>query len=124
MKIGKLEEEHLRKTGQNITLSEIAQKLGVDREEVAQALEIRNPVESIYKEEGHSGDEKNIKLINKIPSNENEETNIINRLTIKQLIDGLEDKERQIIVLRFYKNKTQMEVRKNTSEYHRYRCQE
>ena len=65
MKISKIEEEHLRKTGENITINELAEKLGVDKEEVAQALEARNPVESIYKEEGKNGDEKNIKLINK-----------------------------------------------------------
>lgn len=124
MKISKIEEEHLRTTGENITINELAEKLGVDREEIVQALEARNPVESIYKEEGKNGDEKNIKLINKLPSNENEENNIINRITVKQLIDGLNDKEKQIIVLRFYKNKTQMEVRKNTSVYRKYKYQE
>ena len=83
MKISKLEEEHLRKTGENISLKEISEKLKISKEEIAVALEARNPVESIYKEEGKTEGEKNIKLINKIPTNENEETNIINKLTIK-----------------------------------------
>lgn len=112
MKISKLEEEHLRKTGENITIKELEEKLGIDKEEIAIALEAKNPVESIYKEEGKTGDETNIKLINKIPSNENEENNIINKLTVNQLIEGLNNKEKQIIVLRFYKNKTQTEVGK------------
>ncbi len=117
MKISKLEEEHLRKTGENISIKELEEKLGVSKEEIAVALDARNPVESIYKEEGKTGDEKNIKLINKIPIGENEENNIVNKITINQLIEGLENKEKQIIVLRFYKNKTQSEVRKNTSAY-------
>ena len=54
MKISKLEEEHLRKTGENITLKELEDKLKIDKEEIALALEARNPVESIYKEEGKS----------------------------------------------------------------------
>lgn len=112
MKINKLEEEHLRKTGENITLKELEEKLGIDKAEIAVALEARNPVESIYKEEGKTGDEKNIKLINKIPVGENEENTIINKLTVNQLINDLENKEKQIIVLRFYKNKTQSEVGK------------
>lgn len=112
MKISKLEEEHLRKTGESITLKELEEKLGIDKEEIAVALEARNPVESIYGEEGKTEDEKNIKLINKIPSKENEEANIINRLTVNQLIENLDNKEKQIIVLRFYKNKTQSEVGK------------
>lgn len=124
MKIAKLEEEHLRKTGQNITIKELEEKLGVDKEEIAFAQEAKNPVESIYKEEGKTGNENNIQLINKIPANENEENNIINKLTINQLIEDLNAKERQIIVLRFYKNKTQTEVRKNPSEYRKYKCLE
>ena len=112
MKISKLEEEHLRKTGENITLKELEDKLKIDKEEIALALEARNPVESIYKEEGKSEGEQNIKLINKIPSNENEENEIINKITINELIESLKSQERQIIILRFYKNKTQSEVGK------------
>ena len=112
MKISKLEEEHLRRTGENITLSELEEKLGIGKEEIIVALEARNPVESIYKEEGKNGDEKNIKLINKIPCSENEENSIVNKITVNQLIEGLDNKEKQIIVLRFYKNKTQTEVGK------------
>lgn len=123
MKISKLEEEHLRKTGENITLKELEDKLKIDKEEIALALEARNPVESIYKEEGKTEGEKNIKLINKIPSNENEENEIVNKLTINSMIESLKNQERQIIILRFYKNKTQSEVRKNTSVYRRYKYQ-
>lgn len=112
MKISKIEEEHLRKTGENITMQELEEKLGIDKAEIAAALEAKNPVESIYKEEGENGDKKNIKLINKIPAGESEENSIINKITVNQLIEGLESKEKQIIVLRFYKNKTQTEVGK------------
>ena len=112
MKIAKLEEEHLRKTGENITIKQLEEELGVDREEIVFAQEARNPVESIYKDEGKTGNEKNIQLINKIPMSENEENNIINKIAINQLIEELNSKEKQIIVLRFYKNKTQTEVGK------------
>jgi len=112
MKISKLEEEHLRKTGDNITLKELEKKLKVSKEEIVVALEAKMPVESIYKEEGKPESEKNIKLINKIPTNENEENEIVNKLTINELIENLKSQERQIIILRFYKNKTQSEVGK------------
>lgn len=112
MKISKMQEEHFRKTGENMSLKELEEKLGVAKEEIAVALDAKNPIESIDKEEGKNGEEKNIKLINKIPCSENEENTIVNKLTISQLIEDLEEKERQIIVLRFYKNKTQTEVGK------------
>ncbi len=124
MKISKLEEEHLRKTGENITLKELEEKLKIDKEEIAVALEARNPVESIYKEEGKTENENNIKLINKIPVCANEENEIINKITVNQLIEELKSQERQIIVLRFYKNKTQAEVRKNSSEFLKCKYQE
>lgn len=109
MKISKLEEEHLRKTGENITLAELEKSLNVSKEEIIVALEAKTPVESIYKEEGQN-DDKGTKIIDKFPAVENEENAIINRLTINQLIENLEPKERQIIILRFYKNKTQSQV--------------
>ena len=109
MKISRLEEEHLRKTGENITLQELEKKLKISKEDIIVALEARAPVESIYKEDNQS-DDKNSALINKIPAVENEENAVINRITINQLIQNLEPKERQIIILRFYKNKTQSQV--------------
>ena len=111
MKISKLEEEHLRKTGENITLKELEKKLKVSKEEIVVALEAKTPVESIYKEEGQN-DDKGTRIIDKVQSEQNEENMIINKLTIKQLIQDLEPKERQIIMLRFYKNKTQSQVGK------------
>lgn len=111
-KISKLEEEHLRKTGKNITIAELEKALKVDKEEIIVAMEARRPVESIYKEDSNNSDDKGIDLINKIPAQENEESSIVNKITINELINELAPKERQIIVLRFYKNKTQSEVGK------------
>ena len=111
MKISKLEEEHLRKTGENISLKELEKTLKVSKEEIIVALEAKTPVESIYKEEGKN-DDKSTKIIDKFPAVENEENSIINKLTINQLIENLEPKERQIIILRFYKNQTQAQVGK------------
>ena len=112
MKISKLEQEHLRKTGENISLKELERKLKVSKEEIIVAQEAKTPVESIYKEEGN--DDKGTMLIDKIAMTENEENTLINKITVNQLIENLEPKERQIIMLRFYRNKTQSEVRKVT----------
>lgn len=108
-KISRLEEEHMRKTGENISLKELEKALKISKEEIIFALEAKAPVESIYKEEGQN-DDKGTKIIDKFPAVENEENNIINKLTISQLIEKLEPKERQIIILRFYKNRTQAQV--------------
>ncbi len=110
MKICKLEEEYLRKTGENISLTELEKKLHVSKEEIIMALETRKPVESIYKEEGQNNDDNGTKLINKIQVSENEENQIVNRIAISEMIENLEPKERQIIILRYFKNKTQSQI--------------
>ena len=111
-KISKIEDEYLRKTGKNINITELEKILKVEKEEIIAAMESRKTVESIYQEDSNNGDDKGIDLINKIPLGENEENTIIDKITIKELIESLEPKERQIIILRFYRNKTQSEVGK------------
>ena len=112
IKISKIEDEYLRKTGKNINITELEKILKVEKEEIIAAMESRKTVESIYQEDSNNGDDKGIDLINKIPLGENEENTIIDKITIKELIESLEPKERQIIILRFYRNKTQSEVGK------------
>jgi len=41
-----------------------------------------------------------------------EATLVTNKITIKELINNLKDSEKQIIILRYYKEKTQTEVAK------------
>ena len=111
MKISALEEEYLRKTGENISIDELEKKLKVSKEDIVIALEAKSPVESINRNEGNK-DDKKTELIDKIPSVENEENYVINKITVNELIEKLKPKERQIIILRFYRNKTQTEVGK------------
>ncbi len=73
------------------------------------ALESNNPVTSIY-ETGTSNDEDSQSMIEKISTNIDEQTLITNKIAIIQLMENLKDKERQVILLRYYRNKTQTEV--------------
>lgn len=111
-KIRQIQEEYQNTYKQEISIEEIAKKLKIAKEDVAIALEANNPIESIdgvY--ESNKGD-KAISLAEKIPANENEEEKIINRIALKEAISKLPPQDRQIIMLRFYKEKTQTEVAK------------
>ncbi|MFR6659060.1 MAG: sigma-70 family RNA polymerase sigma factor [Clostridia bacterium] len=69
------------------------------------------PVESI--EKNIFGDEENkLSLIDKISTGKNEEEIITNKIVIKELINKLDKKEKEVIMLRFYKEKTQSQVAK------------
>ena len=105
-----IQREHLRKTGQDISIVEVAKKLRVSKEEIAFALDSFNPVESIYN--STSDQEDGPTLIDTISSNIDEQSEIVNKLSLEQLIENLNGEEKQIIMLRYYKGRTQSEVAK------------
>ena len=100
------------KYGREITLEELSKELKVSKEELSLAIEALNPVESIEKNIYNSKDDKEIGLIDKISSGKNEEEMITNKLVVKDLINALNTREKEVIMLRFYKEKTQSEVAK------------
>lgn len=105
-----IQREHLRKTGQDISIVEVAKKLRVSKEEIAFALDSFNPVESIYN--STTDQEDGPTLIDTISSNIDEQSKIVNKLSLEQLIENLNGEEKQIIMLRYYKGRTQSEVAK------------
>ena len=110
-KIAVVEKEYLKKTGKEIGVEELAKELKVSKEEITMALDSKNPVSSIY-ELGNQNDEDGLSLIDKISTNVDEQNLITNKIAITQLINDLEEKEKQVILLRYYKGKTQTEVAK------------
>lgn len=113
IKIRELQKEYFYKKGKEITISEIAEELKISKEDVALALDASNSVESIESASyTNSKDGNSINLIETIKSDKNEEEFITNKLAINQLIDGLEKRDKEVIMLRFYKEKTQSQVAK------------
>ena len=109
-KIGQVQREYLVKKGKEITIEELSKELNVEKEDIILALESQKSIESIDKNvyEDESGESK----ISKI-SNQKDETNIlIDKLCIEELINKLETRDKKIILLRYYKGKTQTEVAK------------
>lgn len=113
VKIKELQKEHLNKTGKEITLQELAKELKVSKEEIAMAIDSGTPIDSLesasYRDNKTN---KTISLIDKISTNTDEALLISNKITIQQLIKDLEDREKEVIILRYYKEKTQMQVAK------------
>lgn len=113
IKIKELQKEYFYKRGEEITISQIAKELKVSKEDVALAMEANNTVESIESSTyTNNKDGNSISLIETIKNAKNEEEMITNSLTVKQLISGLEKREKEVILLRFYKEKTQAQVAK------------
>lgn len=113
IKIKELQKEYFYKKGIEITISQIAKELEVSKEDVALAMEANSTVESIESSTyTNNKDGNSISLIDTIKNDKDEEEMITNSLTVKQLINELEKREKEVIVLRFYKEKTQSQVAK------------
>ena len=113
IKIRELQKQYLDEKGEEIGIVEIAEILKEPKEEIVAALEATSNVESIFSEAYQ--DYKNdgsISLIDKLSSKNDEMSNISEKIALKQVISELKDNEKELIYLRFFKDRTQVQVAK------------
>ncbi len=101
----------IRSEDSDIELGEAAQKIGISYEEALYALEATSPPESIDKTVTNS-DGEGKKISELIASGENIEEDVITKLELKRAIDKLERIDREIILLRFFREMTQSRAAK------------
>ena len=109
-KISEVEKEYT-KQGKEISIEEMSKEVGVSKEDVIMALESKTPVNSIYESEA-GAEEDGLSIIDTISNNTDEQTIITNKLTITELINNLNEREKQVILLRYFRGQTQTEVAK------------
>ena len=113
VKIKELQKEYFYKKGEEITLKQIAKELKVSKEDIILAMESSKTMESIENSTYiNVKDGNQISLLETLSNPQNEEEMITNRLVVNQLIDNLEKRDKEIILLRFFKEKTQAQVAK------------
>ena len=113
IKIKEIQKQYLNQKGKEITITELEKELKVGKEEIILAIEATKNVESIENVSyTNHKDGNSISLKDKIATGKDEEEMITNKLVIKDLIRGLEKREKEVILLRFYKEKTQSQVAK------------
>ena len=92
------------------TVEEIAKEMGVKKQEVVMAFEsVVDPVslyEPIYSDNGDT-----IYVLDQV-GDKNDDKNWLDEITFKEAINGLSEREKKILRLRFFVGKTQMEVSK------------
>jgi len=110
IKIRDIENDYLNKNGESISIKKLSEILEIPEEEICVAIDSSKQIESINDEIYEEGSNK-IKL-EIIQNNNDEHINLIEKLTLKKVIEELEEKEKSIIELRYFKDKTQVEVAK------------
>ncbi len=104
-------EQIVQKEGREPTVQELAEVIQVSVEELALAMEAGMEVESLYSTI-HQGDGSPIYLIDKLEQSMSGDENVVDMIALKQIIRQLGEKERQIIVMRYFADKTQAQVAK------------
>ena len=105
IRVTKEREIFLLKTGREPTVSELAEKLLIEEEEVTEALCAAAPVVSLTVDEDEGGGQTDIPV-------ESPENEITERLSVIKAVSDLEERDRLIIRHRYYENKTQTETAK------------
>lgn len=107
----KTEERLSKELGREPTIQEISEEIGIPREEIIMALEASYQPEYLHNVI-HQDDGSPLYLIDKISLDNNEHEDMIDNILLKEILSTLEPRDRQVIILRYFKDKTQTEVAK------------
>ena len=98
-----------RELGREPSLAMIAGELEVTMEELVMALDSGAEVESLQKTI-YQGDGSEISLEDRLEEKSCAQDRLLDRLLLEETLDKLEARERQIIYLRYFEDKTQTEI--------------
>lgn len=102
-------ETYIKKNNKEPSVEEISKEIGIETDEIIFALDaIQSPVslyEPVYSEGGDT-----LYLMDQISDKKNKEDTWIEELSLKEAMKRLPKREQNIIQLRFFEGKTQMEV--------------
>ena len=108
-KVIQCKERMLKQTGKEPTIEEIAKELDSTPEDVAYSLDaIQSPVS--LQEPVYNDGIDNIYVMDQVKDEKNSDEKWAENLTIIQSMKKLNDKEKEIIIRRFFDGRTQMEV--------------
>jgi RNA polymerase sporulation-specific sigma factor len=98
-----------KKLGREPTINELSEELDLNKEEIVMAMESSYHPEYLY-DVVHQDDGNPVLLIDKVGMEEDKEGDIVDRIVLKELLSELKERDRQVIVLRYFMDKTQVEV--------------
>lgn len=100
-----------KELGREPSVEELSEYAGIEKEDIVFAMESASGLSYLY-DTIHQDDGSPVLLIDKLSENGEEDSGMINKIALKEALRGLDDKSRQIIMLRYFKDKTQVQVAK------------
>ena len=111
-KIKRAMEQFAHEHGREATVEELSVILKLEPEEIVLSMEAAVEIESMD-QKVFRGDGKEISLKERIPDEKNEEEELLDKLFLEQLMEGLDKRDKELIILRYFENKTQTQVAKS-----------
>lgn len=108
IQINKFIDEYYKTHIDSPKISEIAKHFNIDETDVVCAMECSKLPISIY-EKTDEDPSKSRTIIDKLPDEHNED-DMLNKIMLKDIISSLEPRDKKIIILRYFRDKTQGEV--------------
>ena len=110
MKAKYMQESLQHTTGKPPTIGELAAALDTNVEDLAYAMDAGNEVESLYAVV-HQGDGGPVYLLDKLEiASADDGERMIDKIALREIIRNLAPKERQVIVMRYFQDKTQSQI--------------
>lgn len=107
---GRKAEDILRKRlGRNPTIKEISEETGIAEEQLITAFEAPIDLESLQAGMSNENDNTGRKLIETISSDDTEDK-IIDKVLVENALSGLCARERNVLLMRYFRGKTQSEI--------------
>jgi len=101
----------LEESGREPTLEEVAAEIGISSEELVMAMDSQCEVESLHKTI-YQGDGNAITLMDKLEETTDANEELLNQMALEELLGELGENERKLIEMRYFEEKTQMEIAK------------
>lgn len=111
-KIAIVKEQWKKKKNHDPTVEELAQETGLSMEDIVVAMDASSEVESIYQPIAGQQDGGKLMLADQLADHRSSDADLINKITVAQMLDSLGEKERLLIELRYMEGKTQTESAK------------
>lgn len=102
-------EGYMRKHMKEPTMQEIAEEIGIAKEDIVFALDAIQAPMSLYEPVYNDGGDT-LYVMDQVSDKKSREENWIEELSLEAAMERLNERERYIIRLRFFEGKTQMEV--------------
>jgi len=107
LKINKFIDNFLAENGKKATVNDIAEHFHISEQDVVMAMDSAKMPVSLYTP-FNDGDEEGLTIIDRFDGQENED--FVDKFALKDIISNLEERDKKIILMRYFYDKTQSEI--------------